>query len=508
MSELLELSTEREVEPLLESPSEQFLLSNIILLSEKSDSSKILKENGRVYTPIFIVNNILDLSDYSGEKILLKHVIDNSCGDGAFLTEIVRRYCLEFLKKNHNLAQLKGELEFYIHGIEIDKEECNKCKNNLTHVASNYLDNKITWDILTEDSLLCSRFDGKMDFVLGNPPYVRVHNLKEQYTNIKNFSYAKNGMTDLFIVFYEIGLRMLNDHGTLGYISPSSLFNSVACSTFRKDTIERKKLCQIVNLEHFQVFNATTYTTIVILKNDNTNESIEYFNYDQNQLKPCFLERLNYTDFFYKDVFYLGSKDNLVKLRAIQEFVPNSHHSIEVKNGFATLKDDFFIQDFNFDSPFLIPIIKASTGKMTKCIFPYENGKIVPFQTIEKDQNLVRLFLNNQKDLENRAIEKSGYWYGFGRSQGINDLNKSKISVNTIIKSLKDLKINSCPPGMGVYSGLYIVSSYSYEAIRKILYTPEFLDYIKSLSKYKSGGYYTFSSKDLKQYLQYQLQER
>lgn len=31
--------------------------------------------------------------------------------------------------------------------------------------------------------------------------------------------------------------------------------------------------------------------------------------------------------------------------------------------------------------------------------------------------------------------------------------------------------------------------------------TEEFLNYVKALKKYKSGGYYTFSSKDLENYL-------
>ena len=56
-----------------------------------------------------------------------------------------------------------------------------------------------------------------MDYVLGNPPYVRVHNLGDSFDLIKNFLFAQNGMTDLYIVFYEIGLRMLNKDGILGY---------------------------------------------------------------------------------------------------------------------------------------------------------------------------------------------------------------------------------------------------------------------------------------------------
>ena len=56
------------------------------------------KENGRFFTPRYIVENIVDLSGYKGTTIIKKHVIDNSCGDGTFLTAIVERYCEESLK--------------------------------------------------------------------------------------------------------------------------------------------------------------------------------------------------------------------------------------------------------------------------------------------------------------------------------------------------------------------------------------------------------------------------
>ena len=88
--------------------------------------------------------------------------------------------------------------------------------------------------IQCENTLTVKRFNGKMDFVVGNPPYVRVHNLDESLDLTKTFSFAQDGMTDLYIVFYEIGLKMLNEKGVLGYITPSSYFNSLAGSYMRK----------------------------------------------------------------------------------------------------------------------------------------------------------------------------------------------------------------------------------------------------------------------------------
>lgn len=171
--------------------------------------AKTAKRFGRVYTPDFIVRLILDFGGYDNSSVLQKHVIDNSCGDGAFLTEIVRRYCKIFLAQNQNPGNLSRDLAQYIHGIEIDLEECQKCVSNLNKAVEQYGIKGIKWDILNADALKTSIFDRKMDFVFGNPPYVRVHNLEETYASVKKLKFSENGMTDLFLVFFEIGFICL-----------------------------------------------------------------------------------------------------------------------------------------------------------------------------------------------------------------------------------------------------------------------------------------------------------
>lgn len=84
-----------------------------------SENKIAKKSKGRVYTPDYIVNNILDMAHYVGDNIIEKHVIDNSCGDGAFLCSIISRYCETALEKGISTKSLKEHLEKYIHGIEI-----------------------------------------------------------------------------------------------------------------------------------------------------------------------------------------------------------------------------------------------------------------------------------------------------------------------------------------------------------------------------------------------------
>lgn len=464
-----------------------------------------IKNKGQIYTPDYIVNNILDLIGYEGDDILEKHIIDNSSGDGAFLIEIVKRYCNSFIKKNGNNKNLKLHLEKYIHGIEIQQDEFEKSLLNLNLAVSIFGLENVKWDIINSDTLLVSKYDNKMDFVVGNPPYVRVHNLKEDFKRVKDFLFCKNGMTDLYIVFFEIGFRMLNNKGKMGLITPSSFLNSNAGIELRRYILEKRNLSKILDLEHFQPFNATTYTLISIFEVNKKRDNIEYFVFNENTLLPEQKDFLDYDDILIGNKFYISKKEDLIFLKKIENFVSKDATKIEVKNGFATLADSIFIDDFKF-SENVIDILKASTGKWSKCLFPYnKEGKPLSIDDIKINSSVFDYLLSRKNLLENRSLERNSSWFLFGRSQGIKDVFKDKIAINTIIKDKKSIKIQSVPSGAGVYSGLYILTDFDFSQVERALKSDEFIRYIKMIKKYKSGGYYTFSSNELKKFLNYKL---
>lgn len=486
----------------------KFYKYGIIIVNMKNVMTAMSTEklNGRFYTPKYIVDNVLNLSGYHGQAILKKHAIDNSCGDGAFLVAIVNRYCNEFLETGQDLSILAEELSTYIHGIEIDESECKKCIFNLNNTVKLYGLNCINWDIRCADALTVNDFDGKMDYVLGNPPYVRVHNLGNTFKEIKKFTFAQNGMTDLYIVFYEIGLKMLNDYGVLGYITPSSFFNSLAGRNMRSYLVNNNLIDKIVNLKHYQAFSATTYSTIAILQNNRIRQTMDYFEFDVRNNFPYYVGTLNVDDYYISNCFYFADKARLEELKNILTFNCKDERFV-VKNGFATLADSFFIGNFDFDD-FVIPVVKASTGKKYKCIFPYVKGKLVPYKDLIINSDIKNHYEKYKELLLQRSLTQDSDWYGFGRTQGINDVYNCKYAINTLIKTSADLKLIKCDKGVGVYSGLYILTEVEECVLREMLCTDEFISYIALLGKYKNSGYYTFSSKDLKNYLEYKFSQR
>ena len=108
-----------------------------------------------------------------------------------------------------------------------------------------------------------------------------------------------------------------------------------------------------------------------------------------------------------------------------------------------------------------------------------------------------KLLTENKDTLLARATDEP--WYAYGRTQAIKDKFKEKWAVKSTIKDLTEPIYRRVPSGNGVYGGLYILTEHP-EGL-KVLETQDFMNYVKMLGKYKSGGYYTFSSKELENYL-------
>lgn len=100
--------------------------------------------NEKIYTPNKVVNLMLDEVGFTTiENIKDKHIIDNSCGDGNFIVEIVKR----IISVIPNVD--KAYFETYVHGIDIDKSAIEKCIQRLDKLCSDTIGIiNINWDYL------------------------------------------------------------------------------------------------------------------------------------------------------------------------------------------------------------------------------------------------------------------------------------------------------------------------------------------------------------------------
>jgi hypothetical protein len=113
---------------------------------------------------------------------------------------------------------------------------------------------------------------GGFDAVIGNPPYVRIQTLKEWAPDEviyykKKFIAAGKGNYDIYVIFVEKGLSLLNKNGLFGYILPHKFFNSQYGEPLRFLITSGKNLKEIVFFGDQQIFdNATTYTCLLFLE--------------------------------------------------------------------------------------------------------------------------------------------------------------------------------------------------------------------------------------------------
>ncbi len=159
-----------------------------------------------------------------------------------------------------------------------------KCGNSL--IGTDFFSDKLPGIVSDEDQNRINAFDwnrefapiikrGGFDAVIGNPPYIRIQALKEwaplevEYFKQRYLSAGK-GNYDIYVVFVEKGLRLLNLKGVLGFILPHKFLNTQYGEPLRGLISKGKHLSSLVNFRDQQVFKgATTYTCLIFLKRDN-----------------------------------------------------------------------------------------------------------------------------------------------------------------------------------------------------------------------------------------------
>jgi len=113
---------------------------------------------------------------------------------------------------------------------------------------------------------------GGFDAVIGNPPYIRIQAMKEWAPREVEFykqqyCAASRGNYDIYGVFVEKGLALLNPAGRLGFILPHKFFNATYGAPLRELLSKGRHLSQIVHFGSQQVFaDATTYTCLLFLE--------------------------------------------------------------------------------------------------------------------------------------------------------------------------------------------------------------------------------------------------
>ena len=493
------------------------------------------KAMGQVYTPVPIVKMMLDAIGYSEDSdITDKKIMEPSFGDGAFVVEAVSRLISACKRQGLSPQETSDVIKRNVYGIEVEEKAYREAVARLDALLLSHLLPPVDWagNLLCGNTLLLYKdLTRAMDYVVGNPPYVRIHNLDiETRHALKDFSCT--GMTDLYIAFYLMGADMLSSSGRLVYISPNSLFRNASASNLRKFLANQGLVSFLWDFKSSKLFdNADTYCCICGLDKAKHN-GFTYREYSGIQM--LFEESYPLSALSSSGNWVLGRKKDALFLSEIRSRPARLGDMFVFQNGVATNKDSVFIGNvtngaglrmlpeevkaapqamFNghaVETAILRPCVKIqkySGGDIDRhIIFPYrKNGdriEVIPEEVLREKYPLAYDYLLSNKDrLLARDISPDTPWYAFGRTQALSCGFEKKLVFKSIVK--RDAPLITplfLDEDVVVYSGIYARCGKDEGKLFTILSSPEFSRYCTLVGKDISGGYVQVSSGQVSDY--------
>lgn len=475
---------------------------------------------GQIYTPRFVVEKILSDIGFEKPDILGKTILDPACGDGRFLT-VAAEKIIEFSPKE----ALQENLE-KICGWDIDAKAIEDCVENLNALIKP-LRIQVNWRVQVCDSLrkIVDLNTQKFDFIVGNPPYIRIQHLEEKERNFiqRFYRFCKSGSTDSYIAFYELCDFLLKKDGVCGLITPNTFFYSETAKLMRAYFASKKTIIKLVNYGDIQLFdNATTYSAITVFGKQPREEFI-------------FEQAKTATEFETRSVSFQEIKNQ--KIWQLRVKSPAPQKGVKLKDickihvGITTLCDKayiFSIQNIKNESKCVLakthfkgwvklekailkPIIKASklksgTDEIKEYIlFPYQkiNGKhrIIPEEKLKTEFPLAYDYLLSvKKELDKRDNGKPNpvAWYAFGRSQGLNTSFGKKILFSPMNRRPNFILVEN--EETTFYSGYCIKYEGDDEFLLQQLNSERLADFIAASSRDFRGGWKAYNKKALEEF--------
>lgn len=538
--ELLSGNDKKEIDSFLKliyNHSEIFSFEDVINLFEITIPSKDIIVNGAIYTPKYIREYIIS---NSVDKLAIDEktrIADISCGSGAFLYTVSKHI------KDKTSYSLFNIYKNNIFGLDIVEYAIERTKILLTLYAITvgedieqfefnlFCGNALSFDWYKSNS----KFNG-FDSIVGNPPYVRTKNLDlDSKKLLGNWSVANSGNIDLYIPFFEIGLKYLKENGYLGYITINTFKRSVNARELRKFFSKKSLDLNILDFGSHQIFdNKMTYTCIVLIQKS-ISDQIGYIKISPDSIRTS--KQINFTKINYNLLddqkgWLLADEYILKNIYSIENAgIPLGKKNI-IKNGLATLQNNLYIfkpynedenyfymeydnEQYKIEKAICRDIIKPNKLKTAKeiqkltekIIFPYNIKNKLSFVMdeffLESTYPNTYKYLFKHKDLllqrDKNKDNKKYKWFEFGRSQSINDYGKKLLFP---YMSNKPYFVYTNNEDLMFYAGyaIYGESEKELKVIQKILKSKVFWYYVEHTSKPYSSNYFALAKNYVKDF--------
>ena len=241
---------------------------------------------GAYYTPIHMVNFILDELDSKRPFQKGMKALDPACGSGAFLVQCYRRLVEQELAKNPGKRLQPSELRYlmtnHIYGMDVDEDACGVTELSLILTLLDYVDppdlekpgyKKFKLPALRNQNIFYCKEgffkpnseweDNKpgngFDWIVGNPPWKNIKTNKLEKgdesaldwikKNKDQFPTSDNQIAEAFA--WEV-TQYLSSQGVIGLLLPAVILFKTHATKFRQQFFDRMDVWCIVNFSNLR----------------------------------------------------------------------------------------------------------------------------------------------------------------------------------------------------------------------------------------------------------------
>jgi adenine-specific DNA-methyltransferase len=226
---------------------------------------------GVIYTKRWVVELLLDLAGYTASANLVDAVaVEPAAGDGAFLGPMIER----LVASCHNLGRSISSCRDSLIAFEVDDESAGRARGLATEILTKWgvkgpaaetlaMRWVRTGDYLFEVPAIAA------DFVIGNPPYIRLEDIPEGTARLYRDAYPTMcGRADLYVAFFEAALRQLKDGGACAFICADRWMRNQYGSELRELVTSDYSVDVVIEMHNADAFHdeVDAYPAITVIR--------------------------------------------------------------------------------------------------------------------------------------------------------------------------------------------------------------------------------------------------
>jgi len=333
--------------------------------------------HGVVLTKRPVVDLVLDLAGYDSDLPLKNlRLLDPSCGHGAFLLPALDRLVtstygnLSFATVADSICAYDVDMEH----VQIARDACERrlLEHGLGFREAKSLSEK--W--VRQGDFLLSPDREKFDFVVGNPPYIRIEHLSPvvQAEYRRRFK-SLFDRADLYVAFIEKGLGLLSARGKLSFVCADRWILNRYGGPLRQLITEHFGMRCYIDMHHADPFDSAVVAYPAVFSiGQKTNEQVRVSKIKTASAAECerigralanaeqvHPEVVDYATWFDGDEpWILSNPEQMLALRHLESMHPTlQEDGTRVGIGVATGNDKVYIVDNKqgIEADRLVPLV-------------------------------------------------------------------------------------------------------------------------------------------------------